>query len=749
MRLYAIISLMLAAALNSGRHDGESLSAALAEPGRDTLATALSEPSRDNLVTALSEPRRDTLATALSESRRDTLAMAIVAGHRDRGLVSASPLLELGGEKLRREGALSLDESLRRLPGVQVIDYGGLGGMKTVSIRNFGSQHTAVVYNGVMVSDMQNGMVDIGSFGLEDVEKLSVEIAGDEDIFKPARLFSSVGTVSVTSQKPWAGLNAGGSRFIDRNSIKARMRLGSFNTYAPYISASHSFSPRWAARLNAEYCSSAGNYPYILENGNELIEARRVGADFRKLKSEADLSGQVGTNGALDMNLSYASSERGLPGNVVYYSSKGTERLWERDIRANAVYSFDNREWKSRAIVAYRGLWNRHVDSNPAYVQPVDDLYWQQEAQICGMALKSWTTGRKGNKLELSLSEDIVAGWLDSNLAHCIFPFRVSSHTALSLKYTGGACTVVGSLLGVAMGEFSRAANNTEQYSEPIFRGRISPSLSMSYLLPLLPILGESRLRASIKESHRMPNFNELYYPRSGNRELRPETAWQSNLGLTWTRSWGSGFAGGGARSGAGCCAGNGARSGAGKSHSVAFTIDGYFNMVKDKIVAVPSMFIWNMRNLGRVMMTGCDLHVSYSGTLAYWLSLHSDASYSYQYCVDISSPEAKNYRHQIPYVPRHCGSASLSLVFPWFSLAYTLTSSGERYSLAQNTKAYRLSPYADHSLTLTTHISPKKSIWYLDLSLQALNLAGTNYQIIQYYPMPGRHYRLSITFGI
>ncbi len=741
MHLYAIISLMLAAALNSGRHDGESLSAALAEPGRDTLATALSEPSRDTLATAVSEPCRDTLATA------------IVAGHRDRGLVSSSPLLELGGEKLRREGASSLDESLRRLPGVQVIDYGGLGGMKTVSIRNFGSQHTAVVYNGVVLSDMQNGMVDIGSFGLEEVEKLSVEIAGDEDIFKPARLFSSVGTVSVTSQKPWAGLNAGGSRFIDRSSIKARMRLGSFNTYAPYISASYSFSPRWAARLNAEYCSSAGNYPYILENGNELVEARRVGADFRKLKSEADLSGQVGTNGALDMNLSYASSERGLPGNVVYYSSKGTERLWERDIRANAVYSFDNREWKSRAIVAYRGLWNRHVDSNPAYVQPVDDLYWQQEAQICGMALKSWTTGRRGNKLELSLSEDIVAGWLDSNLASCIFPFRVSSHTALSLKYTGGACTVVGSLLGVAMGEFSRAAHNTEQYSEPIFRGRISPSLSFSYILPLRPILGEGRMRASIKESHRMPNFNELYYPRSGNRELRPETAWQSNLGLTWTRSWGNSGASSSASSRAGCCAGNGAgveaRSGAGKSHSVAFTIDGYFNMVKDKIVAVPSMFIWNMRNLGRVMMTGCDLHVNYSGNLAYWLSLHSDASYSYQYCVDISSPEAKNYRHQIPYVPRYCGSASLSLVFPWFSLAYTLTSSGERYSLAQNTKAYRLSPYADHSLTLTTHISPKKSRWYLDLSLQALNLAGTNYQIIQYYPMPGRHYRLSITFAI
>ena len=449
MHLYAIISLMLAAALNSGRHDGESLSIALAEPGRDTLVTALSEPSRDTLATALSEPRRDTLATA------------IVAGHRDRGLVSSSPLLELGGEKLRREGASNLDESLRRLPGVQVIDYGGLGGMKTVSIRNFGSQHTAVVYNGVVLSDMQNGMVDIGSFGLEEVEKLSVEIAGDEDIFKPARLFASVGTVSVSSAKPGAGLNAGGSRFIDRSSIKARMRLGSFNTYAPYISASHSFSPRWAARLNAEYCCSKGNYPYILENGKELVEARRVGADFRKLKSEAALSGQVGTHGALDMNLSYASSERGLPGNVVYYSSKGTERLWERDIRANAVYSFDNTEWKSRAIVAYRGLWNRHVDSNPAYVQPVDDLYWQQEAQICGMALKSWTVGRQGNKLDLSLSEDMVAGWLDSNLAHCIFPFRASSHTALSLKYSGGPCTLVGSLLGVAMREFSRAAYDT------------------------------------------------------------------------------------------------------------------------------------------------------------------------------------------------------------------------------------------------------------------------------------------------
>jgi len=45
--------------------------------------------------------------------------------------------------------------------GVTVKDYGGIGGMKTISLRGMGAQHTGICYDGLMLSDIQSGEVDL------------------------------------------------------------------------------------------------------------------------------------------------------------------------------------------------------------------------------------------------------------------------------------------------------------------------------------------------------------------------------------------------------------------------------------------------------------------------------------------------------------------------------------------------------------------------------------------------------------
>jgi outer membrane cobalamin receptor len=219
-----------------------------------------------------------------------------------------------------------------------------------------------------------------------------------------------------------------------------------------------------------------------------------------------------------------------------------------------------------------------------------------------------------------------------------------------------------------------------------------------------------------------VPTFNDLYYARVGNVNLRPEIARQFNMGLTFsgTYEWGS----------------------------ADITADAYYNFIKDKIVAVPTMFIWKMRNVGEVAMYGADITASALWKTCEWLKIHASANYSLQYALDVTDPASKNYRHQIPYTPRHHGNGSIIFETRWFNISYRITASGKRYDKNQNIPANEIPSYADHNISLNREFLFHRLPGYrVHISLEALNLADCNYEVIRFYPMPGRSYRLTLKF--
>lgn len=76
----------------------------------------------------------------------------------------------------------SVADALRYFSGVQIKDYGGVGGLKTVDIRSLGAQHVGVFYDGIPIGNAQNGIVDLGKFSLDDLEEITLYNGQKSDI---------------------------------------------------------------------------------------------------------------------------------------------------------------------------------------------------------------------------------------------------------------------------------------------------------------------------------------------------------------------------------------------------------------------------------------------------------------------------------------------------------------------------------------------------------------------------------------
>ena len=629
----------------------------------------------------------------------DTLDFATVSAPRNAAAVSLSPVRTITDTGIERLGAIGLHEVVSQFSGVSIKDYGGVGGLKTVSVRNMGASHTAVVYDGISISDARNGQVDISRFDLDDMASVSMSIGQEDDIFCGARYLTCAGTLRMESAAP---------SFINGPvEVNARMTFGSFGTYLPYVSLKHRIGPRYALKAALNGTFSKGDYPFELRNGFLTTMEHRTNSDVRSYGAEADFHADWSSRGRLKAKVNFHSSDRGLPGSVTLYTTNAYEHLRDRSVISNLMYDCHiGEQWKVHADATFTSSYNRHLDTDPVYPSPQDSRYTQNEYAFAARGMYEPVSG-----CQVVLAEDIFCNTLTSNIPECPFPVRLSSISALSARYeTGGfrlsaalACTYVTETLAWR--------------TAPSDRFRLSPMIGVSWKFHQ-----NLRLRASYKDGFRVPTFNDLYYARVGNVNLRPEIARQCNLGLTYTCSyeWGS----------------------------ADITADAYYNSIKDKIVAVPTMFIWKMRNVGEVAMYGADITASAVCKASGWLKIHASANYSLQYALDVTDPGSKSYRHQIPYTPRHCGSGSLVLESKWINLSYRMTASSRRYDKNQNIHANEIPSYWDHSLSLNREFSFGKShVYRIHLSLDALNLTDNNYEVIRFYPMPGRSFRLTMKF--
>ena len=160
--------------------------------------------------------------------------------------------------------------------------------------------------------------------------------------------------------------------------------------------------------------------------------------------------------------------------------------------------------------------------------------------------------------------------------------------------------------------------------------------------------------------------------------------------------------------------------------------------------VPVKNMFEWSMVNYGKVRIDGIDLSLESIFKLPHTMSLSAGGTFSYQKALNMTQANSSTYKNQIPYTPRLSGAAHATVEMPWFNVSYTLLWSGIRYALAENIPQNRLPGYTDHSFLLSKVVNTKRHTWHI--SVEALNVADKNYEIVRNFPMPGRSFRGTVS---
>ena len=104
-----------------------------------------------------------------TRTSQEVVPVQMLSGEKLRSLGTHST-----GEKLRSLGTHSIADAIRYFSGVQIKDFGGIGGLKSINVRSLGSQHVGVFYDGVELGNAQNGIVDLGRFSLDNMESVSL-----------------------------------------------------------------------------------------------------------------------------------------------------------------------------------------------------------------------------------------------------------------------------------------------------------------------------------------------------------------------------------------------------------------------------------------------------------------------------------------------------------------------------------------------------------------------------------------------
>lgn len=620
---------------------------------------------------------------SLRQYKTDVVLVVSKRDKLDKQSSSVSSLSVMDSTELAVHGSIQLAESISLLPGVFVQNYGGLNGLKTISLRGATSAQTNVTLEGLRINASSNGGVDLSLLPSSLISSVQVERSGNSNTSN-----SLAGSIAVELTTP------------KKNSLL--LSFGSFNELHGNAVAVIKLSRNHQLSFVADYLSSKGDYPFQFNEFGEIKTLRRSNSQVKNISFYGQWRTTTPSDSLYQRSIVHVIgrvSDRGAPGSVVQgFIYNGNATIKEQDWMILGGVTLYKTTASSLNI---RGFTRQNVME---YTDP-DFIGRGLSATYSGMdngVSVSWKSSLP--ILEYELKSELLHNRLQGN-------FITTNTGDFAERLTYSMTASVNSPI-----TFQIADELIYMRPQVILRGEylsdlkfyVSPSVGISIGYSGLPLI----LKVNRSYTFRPPAFNELYYQNFGSNTLRPERALSNEVSLNVQLS---------------------------DKLLVESTL--FERHTSNQIIAVPrSAIAWSAQNIARTYSSGIESSIcSQLFDKRLWIRF----SQTYQSVIN----EVVNdfsYRKQLPYTPEHILSLSSSYQFRQFMIGGVIQYVGDRYSQSDNATNSRMDRYTTFDIygSISTLFDTD-----ITLRIDFRNIFNEQYEVISNFPMPGRILRTTLSY--
>ncbi len=571
----------------------------------------------------------------------------------------------------------NLSDLLAEITGISVKSY-GVAGLSTIALRGMSSKHTAVLWNGINLQSNMNGGVDLNSIPSFLIDEIDIQHGGSSALFGSGAVG---GTVHLNNNL----------KFDNTISLQYNQSIGSFDNYFEGLKLKMS-SQKFANKTRIYHKYSRNDY--------EFKNTQQFGHPKDTLKNSASRQhGVLQSNAFRINNKNQVHTNIWVQRHFIQIPGIMTDldpSLQNQDtdnVRVSAVWNY-NREistWFTRFYYNYQSQVYR--DPNISLVSEMDNSVWVGEIE---------------NKT--SLGDHFL---LNAGLNNTYDLAKTSNYgtnkernrTALysSVKYFNGPKTL-SAILSVR---------------EELVDGKLSPftfSISSRYF-----ITNYLNINANLSRIYNMPTFNDLYWIPGGNPDLKTETGWSEDLGITFQNVF--------------------------NNHSLLIELSGFNIHLNNHVIWLPtgSSGNWGAENIENLWSRGIETGLAY-GLKVSNFTIKTNLQYNFTKSTYEESENAdpNSIGKQLMYIPKHKGLGEIRLTYKWFNMRYIHNYVGKRYITKDNSDLVDGYQIADASIGSLIKLKTSEIL----VNFKINNIWNDTYEVMANYAMPLRYYTLSITYN-
>ena len=637
-------------------------------------------------------------------------------------VVGNRPMKEIGLQQTKLDSALlkenislSIADVLTFNSSIFVKSY-GRATLSTVAFRGTEASHTQVTWNGMRINNPMLGMVDfsmIPSYFIDDASLLH----GSSSVNETG---GGLGGAVKLSTKA-ADAEGFGLQYIQG--------VGSFQTFDEFLRLTYG-NTHWQLSTRVAYSSSPNEYKFTNREKKENIydedkniigqyypTTRNRSGAYKDLHILQEAYYNTGRGDRIGLSAWYINSNRELPTLTVDYGSDKAFENRQREQTFRGILSWDHlrSDWKVGAKAGYTFSWmpydykrdvgNGTMASMIRARNRVSTVYGQVEGE--------YYVGKKWLFTASLSAYQHFAQNRDKNIITTEGDSRVVGYDKARVELSGAVS---------AKWKPIERLGATLTLREDMFGRDHSPIIPALFVDGVLSKRGNIVAKASVSRNYRFPTLNDLYFLPGGNKDLRKESGWSYDTGLSFA-------------------------IGKSQSYSLSGSATWFESRIHDWIIWLPSpMGYYKPSNIALVHSYGVELKADFAVQLGQDWRMDVNATYSWTPSIDYGenlSEADRSYGKQLVYIPLHSAAATAALKWRSWSLLYKWCYYSERYTMSSNDIMLtgKLPEYFMNNLSLEKGFSTR----WADLTLKGSvnNLFDEEYMSVLSRPMPGINFEI------